>query len=89
MASILEIDLPKLRGYMWGKGKDIAKELGITPAMLSRKLRGKSRLHLEDFNQIMLHLNADADDFIILKDKRPIQPRSLGADSRELDKGAI
>ena len=60
----IAIDFEKLKGAVWGKQPEVATTLGIHPHTLSAKMNRKSRLHLEELNQIAFAIGRDTTDFL-------------------------
>lgn len=60
-----KMNIPKLRAKIAETGikySKIAKELGITPQALNRKMRGRTRFSLDDAIQLCTILKIDVQD---------------------------
>jgi len=67
----IAIDFEKLKGAVWGKQPEVATKLGIHPHTLSAKMNRKSRLHLEELNQIAEAIGRDTTDFLKIVEVSP------------------
>ena len=68
MAVTMEINLMVLRDDLHGRGKIMAKKMGITPVQLSKKIRGKALMRIEELNMISRFLGRDVRDYLIWHD---------------------
>ena len=73
MAVIMKIDLVKLREDLHGRGKIAAKKMGITPVQLSKKMRGKAGIRIEDLNLLARFLNRDVREYLVWVEETPIK----------------
>ena len=65
MAITMKIDLLRLRDDLHGRGKIVAQKMGITPVQLSKKVRGRALMRIEDLNAIVRFLDRDVREYLI------------------------
>ena len=65
MAKKIVLNTKKIRKECYGRGQELAEELGIHRVTLSRKLNAKLDITLRELNTISEHLERDVSDFLI------------------------
>ena len=79
MAVTMKINLVRLRDDLHGRGKIVAEKMGMTPVQLSKKVRGKALMRIEDLNKIARFLDRDVREYLVWNEERAEKATSAAA----------